>query len=277
MLRENLPSVASPIPPRMCFRWCRAERVPVAPPGPLSGPPMTWVLAEQKHEHDRTIYFVRLDTWRVDGWHWSLARKRFRQGVIVDSRTLGPLSRVRRPDPDQWNYITHWRSYYRRTWQQTLERNAPCDLLNLRWWEGWRSSRKAMLRSETKIVQIGDTMRTMPGVFYVGEAIVKPQIPNVIHSRMLGASREIILAAEVCPVVQADAGMSEWCQRVWYLDYSRARYFGFDPLDDWTGIVDRSLIVPGFESVPFDPRKITLQPSHVLSHLQRLQLEWEKA
>ncbi len=260
----------------MCFRWCRAERVPLAPPGPLSGPPMAWVLAEQRHEHDRTIYYVRLDTWRVDGWHWGLAKKRYRQSVIVDARTLGPLGKVRRPDPDQWVYLCHWRNYYRTTWQQWLAKNAPCDLLKPRWWEGRRSSREAMLRSETKIVRIGDTMRTIPGVFYVGEAVAKPQVPNAIHSRMLGGSREIILAAEICPVVQADAGLSEWCQRVWYLDHdqTRSRYFGFDRLDDWTDIVDRSLIVPGFESVPFDERKLTPQPSHVLSHLQKLQLDW---
>lgn len=237
---------------------------------------MCWVLAEQKHEHDRTIFYVRLDTWRVDGWNWALARKRFRQSIVVDARTLGPVGKVRRPDPDQRDYITHWRNYYRRTWQQRLEKKAPCDLLKPRWWEGWRSSREAMLRSEAKIVKVGDTMRSIPEVFYLGEAVVKPQVPNVIHSRMLGGSREIILAAEICPVVQADAGLAEWCQRAWFLDHG-VKHFGFDPLDDWKNIVDRSLIVPGFESVPFDERKLVAQPSHVLGQLQKLQLDWAES
>jgi len=261
-LRENLPSGASPFPPRMAFRYCRMERVAPGPAHPLSGPPMTWTLCEQRHEFDRTIYYVRLDTWRVDGLSGALARQRYRNSVLVDARTLGPLTN-RLPAPNELTYISQWRAYYRKTWRQMLERDKPCELLARRFWERPIFARQAMLRSETGIKWL-----RRPNVEYVGETVCHPTVPNDVHARQLGdGTREVIAYAAICPTVQADAGLDRWCQRVWYLDHGLAKFYGVDALDDYAVCVDASTPTHGIYSTPFDPRNLRAQSVFDLGQL----------
>jgi hypothetical protein len=246
------------------------ERVPLRPKGPLSGPPLTWVLAEQRDKTGRTIFYVRLDTWRVDG----LARspKRYRDSVIVDAHSLGPLPRKRRrPASNQRAFVDHWRNYYRKTWEQMLAAQAPCELLARTWWERWCHrpifARHTMLRSETGINWL--TRDSGQRFDYVLEGTFKPAIPNQINSHSFGdGKREIVAFAEIAPVVQADVGLAEWCQRVWYIDHSRSPVFGREAIEDGDYsrcVVPRS-VRPGLDSEPFDPRNV---PAYPLDYIQR--------
>lgn len=256
---EHRPTPKAPRP-RTCFEYVRMERVPLGATGPLSGPPLTWVLAEVHRKDHRTIFYVRLDTWRVDGLSRALARKRYRDSIVVDAHSLGPLPRTRRrPAPQEREFVEHWRSYYRKTWEQMLAKQAPCELLARTWWERWFHrpifARHVMLRSE---LYINWFSRDGGQCFdYVIETTFKPTIPNQIGPHSLGdGKREVVAFASIAPVVQADAGLSDWCQRIWTINHSRAPAFGVDPIDNYSHCVVPRSVRAGLESVSFDPRNV---------------------
>jgi hypothetical protein len=264
---EHRPTPKAPAP-RTCFEYVRMERVPLGATGPLSGPPLTWTLSEVHRKDHRVIVYVTLDNWRVDGWSRALARKRYRDSVVVDAHSLGPLPRTRRRPAltrEQREFVQHWRNYYRATWEQMLAKQAPCELLARTWWERCFHrpifARHVMLRSELNINWfLRDNGRRFD---YVIEGTFKPTIPNQIGMHSLGdGKREIVAFAEIAPVVQADAALSDWVQRCWWIDHSRSPAFGAEPIDDGDYsrcVVPRS-VRSGLVSEPFDPRNVRPYP-----------------
>ena len=245
--------------------------------GPLSGPPMTWVLAEDVAEHDRTIYYVDVRKpwpWQpIDGM--SLRYRHYRrhpQSMIVDSMTMGPLSRAEQPMyPGASSEDVRCQNGLL---SQSVAQDADASEYRVspqifsEWL--WRTERipvHDLLRSELEIVHFNQHFLGLPSFNYVRETVHQPDLPNDIKPNSLGPSKRILAFAKVAAIVQADSGFARWANRVWFVDYSDSgpdgrhdHVDGYHAPTDWSDCIDHRSIAAGMPSLPFDPRSLTTNP-----------------
>jgi hypothetical protein len=274
--------------PRDCCMYLRAAKVPGCS-GAICGPPLTWTLAYDPEKY--IAYFVDLHeppwAWGlVDGMHMRRRRRRFRDSWIVDSQTLGPITRYtprRKLTIEQTAAFWHWRKFYRDWWHKLVADGYAAEFLEPTWRErlgdllhGPRFHFDVLLRSELEIVVIHPYHPGLGTWNFLREKTVKTETPNRVDRWMLGKGREVFAYAKIAAPVQADAGFRHFYCRVWYLDWTlgingnHVDGYHLPPNGKYHGCCDPRTIAPGLMSERIHPDNIVAEKVTLLTSYRRL-------
>ncbi|REK17955.1 MAG: hypothetical protein DWQ37_05385 [Planctomycetota bacterium] len=235
--------------------------------------PDTFVLAAQDHGNNRDVFYIRLNGFFQDGLWLPYAKRLDDRSVVEDAMTLGPRGSIKRkPSRADRREFKKWAAIIANQWREWAVNNSPCEQYRSRWqslvdrFTRAPNAASVALNSETEIDLFGNGYG---GPYqYARELWFHPTIPNSIQPDSLGA-RQILGFARVVPRIQADAGLHQWSQRVWYIDHAGDKEYidGRSPRDDYGGYVNLLTIRPGLLSQAFDGRDLRPIEQHELGAL----------